>query len=543
MDKMKIIKAYVLVSSVLFLFPSCTNTYKIDKTLENKAFENGVKANEGFQRCIKYVQGWLAYTDSVTDFFPENFYEGRYIWNAYNNAADNYPFMVLTSYILDKDLYKGAMTDMLRAEKKYTSRLGTMPDEYSFLKHGFLREKIDAGKIIFGTSEYIKDGIIPLTEYIGKSPWSDRMFEMLDDIFKYQKVAHQIKGTFLGNSVVEEVNGEMMQTLSRVYWMTGNKKYLDWLIEIGDYYLLGDKNILEQEHLRLRDHGCEVIGGLSELYVTVSYAYPEKKKEYQKPLYRILDRVLEIGRNKDGMFYDVVNPRKGEILKNSIVDCWGYIYDAYYTVYLIDNKKEYREAVLKALKNLRDKYHHFLWEGTSSDGYADAIESGLTLYNREPLPSLAEWIDNEIPVMWEKQQNSGIIEGNHADGNFARTTIMYCLWKTQGVTVNPWRQDVVFGSVKKGNSIYITLQAENDWEGTINFDTNRYKEIFHLPFDYPRINQFPEWFTISNDKKYLLTDYEKRSQSKIEGKGLKAGIKMVIKKGTRYLIELKKLKL
>ena len=52
---------------------------------------------------------------------------------------------------------------------------------------------------------------------------------------------------------------------------------------------------------------------------------------------------------------------------------------------------------------------------------------------------------SEIQVMWSMQDSShrpntsqwrsyGVIEGWHGDGNFARTTIMYCLWKTQGVT-------------------------------------------------------------------------------------------------------------
>ena len=38
-------------------------------------------------------------------------------------AADNYPFMVLTAYLLDKDLYNGVLLDMLNNEKKLTSRI------------------------------------------------------------------------------------------------------------------------------------------------------------------------------------------------------------------------------------------------------------------------------------------------------------------------------------------------------------------------------------------------------------------------------------
>ena len=52
------------------------------------------------------------------------------------------------------------------------------------------------GKVIFGTSEYIKDGLIPLNEYIGKSPWQDRMMEMLDDLSEYMKEVKDLEKYF-----------------------------------------------------------------------------------------------------------------------------------------------------------------------------------------------------------------------------------------------------------------------------------------------------------------------------------------------------------
>jgi hypothetical protein len=27
---------------------------------------------------------------------------------------------------------------------------------------------------------------------------------------------------------------------------------------------------------------------------------------------------------------------------------------------------------------------------------------------------------------------------------------------------------------------------------------------FHLPVDYPRLNQFPEWFKVEKEQKYLV---------------------------------------
>ena len=66
------------------------------------------------------------------------------------------------------------------------------------------------------------------------------------------------------------IHGEMLQTLSRVYWMTGDNKYLNWAIQIADLYLL-QTDFSETNYLKLRDHGCEIIGGLSELFLSLHH--------------------------------------------------------------------------------------------------------------------------------------------------------------------------------------------------------------------------------------------------------------------------------
>jgi hypothetical protein len=340
-----------------------------------------------------------------------------------------------------------------------------------------------------------------------------------------------LENLFERTASIEEVNGEMLQTLSRVFWMTGDKKYLDFARKIGDYYLLGERDLSQIEYLRIRDHGCEIIGGLSELYVTLHFENPEKKKEYQPALYQLLDRVLDAGRNEDGLFYNAINAKTGEIVDESIVDNWGYTFNAYYSVWLVDQKEEYRQAVLKGFEKLNKNYRNYAWEGTSHDGYADALESGINLYNREPVPELKSWIDSEMQVMFGMQQEDGIIGGWHGDGNFARTAIMYSLWKTLGATIQPWRSDVVLGAEKSGDKTYFVLTAENNWEGRLFFDTPRHKTILNLPIDYPRINQFPEWFVVEEGKEYSLTSSQKELAGKYSGKQLLEGIPVKLKAG------------
>ena len=543
---LKYVKFLVLL---LIVCISCAREKGSHELEFESAFENAVLANEGFRRCNDYMISWLSQADSLTGLIPRNLYESDHIWNAQDAAADNYPFMVLTSSITSPGIFEGSMHDMLVTESSVTPRLGKMPDTYSFIKQGFEQETIDTAAVIFGASEYIKDGLLPLTEWLGFSPWYDRLVEILDDIWDYAPVSTEF-GSIPSRNV--EVNGEMLQALSRIYWMSGDEKYLDWAVRLGDFYLLGDHHpTRDLESLRLRDHGCEIVSGLSELYCMVSYARPEKKEAYKVPIYEMLDRILEIGINEHGLFYNVVNPLSAEIINDGIADTWGYTYNGFYTVYMIDGTVKYREAVLHALENI-DQYKAYDWERGSADGYADAIESGLNLFNREPVAVSRDWIDSEVEIMWSMQDSShreqalkwkksGIIEGWHGDGNFARTSIMYCLWKTQGITLQPWREDVIFGATFQDDKLYISLIAENDWDGVIKFDFSRSKVNMNLPIDYPRINQFPEWFVVSDDTKYRIEFIGDNSSEVLEGKILKNGFPMKIDKGRAYHLIVKAL--
>jgi len=531
--------SFLLIASTFFL-SSCQQPAPIaDEADQKAALENGYLAHEGYRRSMYFVHAWLPYADKETGLIPRNLKESKDIWNAKDAAADNYPFMVLTSSILDKALYEGKMSEILQTEIKLTSRLDRLPDTYSFTKKDFENKELDKNEIIFGASEYIKDGLLPLTEYIGHTPWSERMIDLLDDIWKNASYETPY-GTIPSLNV--EVNGELLQALSRVYWMTGDKKYLDWAKRLGDYYLLGEHHPTDDfEVLRLRDHGCEIVSGLCELYVAAANSDPEKSAAYKIPIYRMLDRILEVGINEDGLFYNQINPQTGEILDEKIADTYGYTYNAYYSVFLQDNYLPYQNAVLKAMGNL-NKYTLYDWEDGSADGYADAIESALNLYNREPLDGIKDWIDSQTQHMWslqdssyrkgtEEYRNTGIIEGWHGDGNFARTSIMYSLWKSQGVTASPWNEQLYLGAIPMDKGILISMVSDSDWEGKIQFDRPRHQTIFKLPMDYPRINQLPEWFTVVKGQKYKVSFSKGETTQTYRGEELVDGIEISLEKG------------
>ena len=539
---MKNIYITTIILSSLLIF-SCESKIAFsdsDQLALMQAQANGILVNEGFERCRRFVDAWLKQADPETGLIPRNLDKDTDIWNAKDAAADNYPFMVLSAALTDRQLFEGRMLDMLKTETRLTSRIDNMPDTYSFSKKAFHKTEPDLHDILFGSSEYIKDGLLPLTEWLGHSPWSDRMIAILDDIWKHAPVE-----TEYGNivSTNPELNGEMLQVLSRVYWMTGEQKYLDWAVRLGDYYLLGDNHPTRNfEMLRLRDHGCEVVSGLCELYASVNFTDIKKKKEYQPHIYEMLDRILEVGRNENGLFHNGINPTNGDIKWEGTADNFGYTFNGFYTVYQIDSIERYRTATLKGLSVLNEKYKDFDWERGSSDGYADAIEGALNLYAREPIASTAEWIDSETQVMWSLQdsshranalkwQGSGVIEGWHGDGNFARTTIMYCLWKTQGMTVDPWRSDVKVGAVMNGNDLVISVSVDEDWQGNLRFDSPRHRTVMNMPFDWPRINQFPEWFTPLEDMNFELIRLNDQKSELYSAKQLWAGVQVSLKKG------------
>ena len=133
--------------------------------------------------------------------------------------------------------------------------------------------------------------------------------------------------------------------------------------------------------------------------------------------------------------------------------------------------------------------------------------------------------------MWNIQKSTGIIEGWHGDGNFARTTIMYCLWKTKGLTIKPWRDDVILGAVMDGDALKISIRARGDWKGKIIFDSPRHQTIMKMPLDWPRINQFPEWFTAKDQTRYIIHNLTYNAKTAHTGKQLQEGLSIHLKPG------------
>lgn len=215
---MRALILFLLWSVVLFPSSLCLGTEEM-RGEWSQAEQNGDQAQRAFLSCRDFVRGWLAHADPRSGLIPRNLTRDFY-WNAQDAAADNYPFMVLTSALLDRELFERRMRAMLETERRLTTRVGGLPDDFLFQTQAFRRSEIDLSRLVFGASEYVKDGLLPLTEWLGPSPWSVRMKELVDAVLDQSKIA-----TPAGPlpAVDHEVGGELMQVLSRLAWRTGRR--------------------------------------------------------------------------------------------------------------------------------------------------------------------------------------------------------------------------------------------------------------------------------------------------------------------------------
>jgi tagatose 1,6-diphosphate aldolase len=508
---------FALIAGI-FCWPSSAARGQSTENNFRIAAENGARAEEAFRRARRNLRAWLSHADRRTlllpDYLPgfkrENVYYDRY--TPHNSGADNYPYLVATAFFTDRALYEGRLREMLRNEIRYTNVLDGIPGDLE------LKQQKLGPMSIFGAAEYAKDGLLAITELLGRTPWFYRMVDMTSAVMEHAQV-HTDFGNLPDNGA--EVNGDLLQTLVRLATMTGDRRFLEWAERIGDAYV---REIMPRNHglpgyswdfkehrgpdrLRLRDHGNEIVVGLVLLYAIEDYRHTERAASYRAAIARMLDRIMQSA-NADGMLYNEIRCSDLEPLDRGQADNWGYVYGAMYTFYMVTNESKYREAVRHALKNL-PRYRHYDWEHGRQDGHADTIESALYLVARELVPEALDFIETEMRTLmaFQKPNGDGTVESAYPDGNWARTVLLYALMKTQGCYVDDWREGVRLGAHRAGkNRLYLSLEAPRSWRGKLHFDFARHRRVLNFDRDYVRLNEWPEWFTVDENTLYEIKD-------------------------------------
>lgn len=481
-----------------------------------------------FERAVsamrRVLRVWLTHADSRTLLLPDRLPgpgsglkpgERTRLYTPHNSGADLYPYLILTAELTDPDLYRGRMMAMLRNEIRYTNTDGAIPGNLN------LDTRELGPPSMFGAGEYAKDGLLTVTEYLGKTPWYDRMVDMVADAMTHASVESRFGKLPASDS---ELNGDYLQVLARLGNTTGDQRFVDWARRIGDAYIEevvpGSHDVPSgrwdfvahtgDQQLRLRDHGNELVVGLVLQYANEQRWKTTRAETWRPVIARMLDRILASA-NADGLLYDQVDTATLKPVSSGLSDNWGYIYGAVYTFYQCTGEARYRDAVLRVLHNL-PKYRRHVWEPRppdqhlplgSFDGYADTIESALYLVAREPVPEALDWIESEMQVMLDMQRLDGHIEYWYGEGNFNRTAMLYALMQSRGARPAHWRPGMRVGAVQKGARLHLNLVLPAPT--TIRFDYARHRRVLNLDRNYVRLNEFPEWFVVDENALYRLS--------------------------------------
>jgi hypothetical protein len=385
----------------------------------------------------------------------------------------------------------------------------------------------DFDAMIFGASEYAKDGLIPIVEITGKDrPWFERMRGLVDDIFKHARIDTPY-GKIPSTNI--EVNGELLQLLPRLYCMTRQRKYLDWAHRLADTYLLPGGFVPP----RLSDHGCEIIGGLGLLFAVDMTATPAKAEQYKPHMQTMFDEILRRGTNSDGIIIRNLQPTTGPHDSVSTGDGWGYDFVGFLDYDLALGTRRYDQAVRRALANLlKPRYLEFNWDHGSRDNVADSVEGGLYLLYRFPVTEAFVWADREMATLLVDHTDPDRLWGVHKlEANTVRTVLIHTMLHTRNTIARPWQQGLQLGAAPCGAGICVFMKADKPYDGLLQFDIPRHRLYMGFKQDWPRMNAVPEWFTVEPDDahQYRVENVDTGVIEVVSGKSLSEGWQVQVK--------------
>ena len=172
------------------------------------------------------------------------------------------------------------------------------------------------------------------------------------------------------------------------------------------------------------------------------------------------------------------------------------------------------------------------------DGYADTLERALYLLRYLDVPEAAEWVDEQVGVLYGFQGPDGAVTDENIDGNFIRTALLYGLTQTAGARLEPWTDGIGLGAARDGACLQLSLHAEVAWQGHLLFDTPRHRAFVGLPTDYPRLNQWPERWAVDGSARYALSGDLPGTAGidsrEVSGDQLATGLPIVLEPGRAY---------
>jgi len=451
-------------------------------------------------------------------------------WDYHNEAADHYSSLVLMAFYVAPEHNEpgGTFHQTMVNSRKLCATPNGIPAVYSLKTH-------EPGRMAtFGElSEWLRDGLIRIVEVMGtENIWYEEMVRLTDALLAEAENRGGVFQSFKGH----EPWGNMLQTLARLYAISGDEKYLLAAEEIADRLLLDPKHAIKR--VRYQDHGCELTPGLAELFILESKLRRPKAAEYRKPLERLLDRILVDAAHPVTGLFCVKAKEAGQW--NQPTDTWGYVLFGHENYDRATGIDRYRAAITKPLRWLLEsradygKYAKTLWpRARSSDDWSDSYESMIVLWNRYPeVGDGFAWLDWATLQHIHRRQPAktfGPYTGGHFDGSTGRTLCIHMMMCSQGVRHVPVQPGLCVGAVQRDGELLLTVQSDAPYRGRLCFDGPR-TEHRGARIGWARINEMPQWYVVRPEKEYAVS-VGQRPPRVLKGQALVEGMSIDVAPG------------
>lgn len=488
---------------------------------------NASLSSEARVRALAVHHAWLNRKSAKTRLYGQHTREGGNVWNYRNTAADFFCFHLHAAMRLNPSAMP-SLIDSLDAESLLRTAQGLCTPIDAETGEAVT---VDHDELMFGTSEYCKDGLLSVYERHGDELIGKRLITLLNVLIAESR--HQTRyGPIPGGGA--EINGNLLQLCGRLSFATGDQAYADFAGRIADavihqsipanrglppkfYDYTNDKVI--DPAIKLKDHGNEILLGLAEAYaLAVSKrdvpAWSDRAAKWAEPLANMYQLILDHGTDADGLLVSTIEPSSSgpRTTTDRLCDNWGYILSG--ALLYVDAARRHGAMSEDRLRPIEARVEVLIgnilkrtpakpWDG-SMDAEADAVESALYIGNFLPKyrQDLLRWADHQIALMYSQQTANGLAGGNYLDGNFIRTSLMYSDARSGGWQIVPWRADVAVGfAAQPDGPAHLVVTSDEPYTGTLVPDTDRHRTLMHLPWNWPRLNSWPEWHVPSGEPK------------------------------------------
>ncbi len=490
---------------------------------------------EALRRALRIHDAWMARRDPATGLFPQSpsFRE----WNYRNTAADFFSFQLLLAIRTDAPSLP-ALRETLARERGFNPGPALC-----------LPVDLDTGRTfsprrpapMFTTSEYLKDGLIGVYERTGDAAVRARIVEIAESILANCTVASRY-GLIPSND--SEVNGNVLQAFSRLAYMLDDDRCAEAVGRLGDAVVMqmlaesGGLPVVRFDYgeraaganatrgrpprasgdVQLRDHGNETAVGMSEAFALAAeraprdLAWRERADRWAEPLANVYELILEHGVSPDGLLMNRIEARTFKPLDPAPCDNWGYLLCG--AILFCQAAERHGRVDPDRLRGILARADRIAlavaatdglkWEPTAPhDGWADTLESAIYIAAHRPAlrEAMRTWVDHQIEHMYACQKPDGFASGDYLDGNFIRTALLYADLCAGGFELSPPGVGCGVGFAMDGDEpIVVVIAGKKGYTGRLVPDTPRHRERLKLPWNWARLNSWPEWVVADTEQ-------------------------------------------